>query len=455
MSYNRYQSEWDTRISHAVSSALNVSNGIIDLVSPSAAGLNYTNIKLQSALDLYAASEDLLYFEVDAISDFSAKQFAFAYAKELGQVWKTNISDADIAQQEQQIHKLQQRLSANDSDQVKLAFLLGRAQERLLRFHLDQKHKLDFEFVYSLPQIELGGHLLDSDNQRMLLHLALRNQKGGSIWLFFDAQHLFKLQHDIQMQLVREAMVAILFSVLLIMWASWWIVKPIKRLAESMSGDVADINLSGMTELTRKDELGVLARRFDLMVKRVQGQMVELEQRSSLDPLTKLGSRFLFEKRAPSYLKQASRSNSCVGFLICDLDNFKAYNDGLGHPEGDSVLRRVGLSIQSTMRRASDMAFRLGGEEFVILLQTQNIEDIQQMAMQLCQQLEGLEIIHPKNPPFDVVTMSIGVAFVDADDLPSVSSIDPLYQMADEALYRAKSAGRNAIEMKQWVPTNE
>ncbi|WP_220720626.1 sensor domain-containing diguanylate cyclase [Agarivorans litoreus] len=451
MTYNRYHSEWGTRISHAVSSARTNSNAIIDLVSPSAAGLNYTNIKLDSALKLYAAAENLLFFSVEANSDFSAKRFGFSYIKTPGVVWKTNIEKDELAEEEAQLAELNRRLEAEDADHVKLTFLIGRAQERLLRHYLDIGRQKEFQGKFPLPNIEQGGYQLNSESQQLFLHLALRNQQKGSIYLFYDAKHLYQLQQEILTQLLKEAITAILFSVILIVWASWWIVRPIKRLATAMSAQLRDVDISNMPELERKDEVGVLARKFQTLVKRTQGQIVELEQLSEVDALTQLGSRFYFNVCSNDYLNQAKRAKQCLGFLICDLDNFKAYNDNLGHPEGDKVLRRVGLSIQSTMKRDTDMAFRLGGEEFVVLLQTQQADDIYPIAIQLCQQLEGLEIEHPKNAPFDVVTMSIGVCFARPDDLLQLSDIDQLYKVADQALYRAKAAGRNAIELTQWT----
>jgi len=87
-------------------------------------------------------------------------------------------------------------------------------------------------------------------------------------------------------------------------------------------------------------------------------------------------------------------------------------------------------------------------------LQTHQVNDIQLIAVQLCQQLEGLEIPHPQNAPFEVVTMSIGIGFVNAENLRHLNSIDQIYEVADQALYRAKAAGRNAIELTEWTPAN-
>jgi len=454
MTYNRYRSEWETGITHAVSNARSSSNAIIDLVSPSAAGLNYTNVKLDSSLKLYAAAEKLIYFSVDAISDFSSTPFAFAYLRKPELVWKTHNQEQDIAQQEAKIEQFKQRLLADDADKVKLTFLMGRAQERLLRFYMDMNHERQYGPLFPLPNIAPDDYLLLPDKQQLVLHLALRNRHQGSIYLFFDAQHLYQLQRDIRWQLFKEALTAVLFSVILIAWATWWIVRPLKRLAGNMSAHLKDIDVSQLSELERDDELGVLARRFKSLVERAQGQMVELEQRSELDALTQLGSRFYFNACSEDYVSQAKRAQQCVGFLICDLDNFKAYNDSQGHPEGDKVLRRVGLCIQSTMKRETDKAFRLGGEEFVVLLQTHQVNDIQPIAVQLCQQLEGLEIPHPQNAPFEVVTMSIGIGFVNAENLRHLNSIDQIYEVADQALYRAKAAGRNAIELTEWTPAN-
>ncbi|WP_158589076.1 sensor domain-containing diguanylate cyclase [Alginatibacterium sediminis] len=449
MSYNRYNSEWSTRISHAVELARAVSNPIVDLVSLSASGRNYTNIRLNNALALYASSDRLLFFTVQAQSDFSEHEYSFAWSRELGDAFRTNLTFEDRLAQQIEIEALEQRLNTAGSDDVKLNFLLNRGKELLQRIEEDMGHTKQY-----CPQFKritaIDDYYLDEDNAQLLLKQDLRNVAGGEIILSFDATPLLNVKSDIQFQLLKEASLAFLFSLLLIIWATRRIVKPLKNIALQMNRDVKDIDFTGEPEIERKDELGVVVRSLDSLAKKVQLQIVELEKRSAIDSLTGLGSRFLYESVKADFVAQTRRQGKYLGFLICDLDNFKAFNDMYGHPEGDRVLRRAGLTVQSALKRDTDGAYRLGGEEFIVLLQTQSAEDIQQIAVQLCAQLEGLEIEHLGNPGHLVLTLSIGVVCAKGVDLDSNVSMDQIYELADKALYRAKDSGRNAINVVHW-----
>jgi diguanylate cyclase (GGDEF)-like protein len=127
----------------------------------------------------------------------------------------------------------------------------------------------------------------------------------------------------------------------------------------------------------------------------------------------------------------------CVALL--DLDRFKGYNDGAGHLEGDALLRRVSAVLSETVR-GGDTVYRYGGEEFLVLLPEQTLETAALAAERLRAAVEALAVPHPAGSR---VTISVGVAG------PAEGGEDPeaLVGRADAALYAAKAAGRNRVEV--------
>ena len=130
-SYSRYQSEWNSRISHRVELAEMAFNPLINTISPIVAGLNYTVLGLPSSLDLFAGVPSLRYFEVTANSDYSKTPFGFIYSEDSKEIWYTSFTAEDEKKAREKIVTLKERLAKPKSDKVKLNFLISRAQERM------------------------------------------------------------------------------------------------------------------------------------------------------------------------------------------------------------------------------------------------------------------------------------------------------------------------------------
>lgn len=168
-------------------------------------------------------------------------------------------------------------------------------------------------------------------------------------------------------------------------------------------------------------------------------QQAELERLAIYDPLTGLLNRREFERRAQMALAQAQRDGAPVAVLMSDLDHFKRINDSLGHQAGDAVLTHAANKLTQGIR-TTDHLCRYGGEEFVLLLPNTTVDSATQLADKLRQTLatqpaswQGQDI---------AVTASWGVAGSSADH---PLSLDDLIRLADQALYRAKAAGRNRV----------
>ncbi|MET0868436.1 MAG: diguanylate cyclase [Pseudorhodoplanes sp.] len=161
---------------------------------------------------------------------------------------------------------------------------------------------------------------------------------------------------------------------------------------------------------------------------------------ASTDGLTGVPNRRAFDERLKAEWARASRSLGSLAMIILDLDLFKQYNDHYGHLMGDDCLKQVGQCLQ-VGRRSDDLAARIGGEEFALLLPDTDINGAATVAETLRSRIQALKIPHP-NSPVGVVTASFGLAAAKND---GGGSVQELMEAADLALYEAKKNGRNRI----------
>lgn len=163
------------------------------------------------------------------------------------------------------------------------------------------------------------------------------------------------------------------------------------------------------------------------------------------DYLTGLYNRRFFDEMARREWRRAQRETLPISVLIADIDHFKRYNDLEGHPAGDQALRAVARCLSETFRRASDVLARYGGEEFAAILPTTDREGGRRAAERLCAAVADLRIAHSASATGHL-TISIGVATA-SDESQTKAGLAELIRSADEALYRAKHAGRARVEV--------
>ena len=166
----------------------------------------------------------------------------------------------------------------------------------------------------------------------------------------------------------------------------------------------------------------------------------ELERLSSLDGLTGIPNRRIFDETLENEWKRSCRDLKPLSLLLIDIDYFKPYNDNYGHQGGDDCLKQVAGALRAKLKRGGDMVARYGGEEFVVILPATDIKGAAATAKTLCSVINEMNLPHAHSKASDHVTISIGVASMlpKAEDDPS-----RLITLADEALYTAKEQGRN------------
>lgn len=167
-----------------------------------------------------------------------------------------------------------------------------------------------------------------------------------------------------------------------------------------------------------------------------------VESLASLDGLTEIANRRRLDQVLEHEWRLAIRTNSDISLLLIDVDHFKPYNDIYGHLAGDDCLRRLAKIILEMVSRPSDLVARYGGEEFAVVLPNTPQQGAMQVAERIRSAVWEVGMQHEGNP-HRVVTVSIGCATRTPD---SDSKLDGMIDAADHALYRAKHAGRNAIE---------
>ena len=172
-----------------------------------------------------------------------------------------------------------------------------------------------------------------------------------------------------------------------------------------------------------------------------------VEKLSITDHLTELHNRRYFNQIAPKEINRAKRDCKKLAFVIFDVDFFKPYNDHYGHQEGDLVLKDISKCLKSKLSRSSDYAFRLGGEEFGVLIYDIDINTLTRFMDDLRSSIENLHIKHEKSTVSQYVTASFGGIVFSCED--SNTSIDEIYKSADDLLYEVKNSSRNAVKIKE------
>jgi diguanylate cyclase (GGDEF)-like protein len=164
--------------------------------------------------------------------------------------------------------------------------------------------------------------------------------------------------------------------------------------------------------------------------------------RALRDGLTNLANRRCFDEAIEREFNHARRNGQPLSLAFMDIDLFKTFNDRYGHPAGDTCLRAISASVESSLRHPSDLAARYGGEEIVLLLPATDVDGAVQIVNDILATIRGSAIRH-EDSPYGIVTLSAGVACCRPRERHTSTAL--LVEMADAALYAAKELGRNTF----------
>ena len=203
--------------------------------------------------------------------------------------------------------------------------------------------------------------------------------------------------------------------------------------------------LTGINDIGERKQLEMRLQENHIKMQRHVGEIEHLQkglrEQAFGDALTGVFNRRYLEAVLPNLLKNMHRESRPLGLMMFDADHFKKVNDTYGHKSGDLVLAAIGKTLRNTFR-GNDIICRYGGEEFVVLLPGSTLDDTEMKAGLLRRKIEQLQVISADGKHTIRFTVSIGVS---AYPLHGENN-DSLLRAADDALYRAKEAGRNRVQ---------
>lgn len=180
-----------------------------------------------------------------------------------------------------------------------------------------------------------------------------------------------------------------------------------------------------------------------LVEKKLSASYRKVREQAVMDALTGIPNRRSFTESILQAFLRSQKEKEPLSIIMCDIDNFKKYNDTYGHAAGDECLIKVAQGLKASLKRPTDFCARYGGEEFTVILVDTNSDGAKEVAERIRVTIEEMKIEHMP-PPSDMVTVSLGVATLDNGAL---DSYEDLIKQADDALYKAKDSGRNQVQV--------
>ncbi|QPG05264.1 sensor domain-containing diguanylate cyclase [Salinimonas marina] len=183
-------------------------------------------------------------------------------------------------------------------------------------------------------------------------------------------------------------------------------------------------------------------RSLQLLQKELLEANKALEKQVNIDGLTGIANRRLFDMSLARDWSNAQFNRLPLSLMIIDVDFFKRYNDTYGHVSGDEALQKIAQAINATTRTQGGLTARYGGEEFAVILPSKTEQTCFVVAQHILEAVRSLNIAFSGNESLGVVTVSIGCA---STTQKASETIPKLIKRADDALYQAKSSGRNQV----------
>lgn len=210
---------------------------------------------------------------------------------------------------------------------------------------------------------------------------------------------------------------------------------------DDMENEIKGLEAGAVDYITKPVISAVLKARVKTHLE-LKKQRDFLKNLATIDGLTGLANRRLLDEYIEKYFKLCERKFLPMSVIMVDIDHFKLYNDHYGHIMGDECLKKIALSIKNSLKRGYDLAARYGGEEFCVVLPETGLKQALKVAERIKTNLEHEKIEHVTSPIAAYVTISMGIA----SGIPNKKiTWEDFLAKADEALYLAKTGGRNTI----------
>lgn len=326
---------------------------------------------------------------------------------------------------------------------------------------------ISHQFVEA-PLAELEAHLRDEDYNEILYRLRFIIDLSEQLGMLVEDAHqriaglsnylttdVALRTHQISNEVGNDAekvrdyfsvLVAILvvFSIMMLFAFQRLILRPVQELVDGLrsienQGDNT-VRLRPMY-FRELDVIRHAIEEYSGLMHRLQLANTELERLSQIDGLTGLANRRLLDETLELELRRSQRYKHPLAVMMIDIDHFKGINDQYGHQVGDEGLNLLAKILQQFSKRPGELAARFGGEEFVLVLPESNLSDAIGIAEKLL--FECQQACFPSNPHLRF-TVSIGIACYRNT---SPNTKEQLIKEADQALYQAKTAGRNCYRI--------
>lgn len=353
-----------------------------------------------------------------------------------------------------------------DSAAAAVAFQDPKAAQEVL-FSLKSAHDI-LEAYLLLPddQVLASYHANDYEQEKHLsLFYALKQEQESVSWRTINIAKPIILRSDIVgtvylvgslsgfytrlgwyvASTIFATLIALILGKLLAVRISKSITEPLSYLISATKRITTDNDYSTELDIeTNQDEVGDLSMAFKEMMSQIKKRDLSLQQLAYYDRVTNLPNRHYFEERISQAIENAQRYGTCCYLMMIDLDDFKIVNDTLGHAMGDLLLYRVGERLMHTLRN-SDTIFRIGGDEFAVIVE--NIPDDKSI------QYVAQKVINAVSAPILLEKDKVKVgASIGISQYPACAQTKAnLISTADAAMYVAKNKGKNSFEMYKHI----
>ncbi len=319
------------------------------------------------------------------------------------------------------------------SHEVIEVHLLLNDKRLLTSYYRDATHKT--------PMAELKSVPLDSQNvslSHIVLHkrIFLRSEPVGSLLVVSSLEYFYNRLIWYAFIIFATTIFGLYLSTVIALKTSKIITRPLISLTRFTQKVIREGYANPASINSSNDEIGHLSRAFTTMISQINERDKILQRMAYYDKVTGIANRHYFEERIKQTLEEVSQNQLSCYLLLIDLDDFKIINDQYGHPVGDMVLRYVGSALKSVLRE-SDAIFRIGGDEFAIIVESNcSVKSIDAIAMKIIAAIS-------KPVVFESHELRVG-ASIGVSCFPNCAiDIETLISSADHALYASKKRGKN------------